>query len=133
MSAVGPAHQFSTKTTKTMAVLQSSNSVREQFPRPEATTLRLNSDPVEVVSNSEYFGTTMSDDCSLSTEAEVRISKASGVFSSLTRILWYQHKSRQQTKIHLSNSILVPVLTYGLLSAAFSMPHKNRLQSFVTR
>ena len=133
VSAVGPAHQLSTKTTKTIAVLQSSNSVREQFPRPEATTLRLNSDPVEVVSNSEYFGSTMSDDCSLSAEAEARISKASGTFSSLTRILWYQHKSWQQTKIHLSNSILVPVLTYGLLSAAFSMPHKNRLQSFVTR
>ena len=124
---------ISTKKTKTMAVLPSGDSVREQFPRPEAITLRPDSDPVKVVSNFEYLGSTMSDDCSLNAEVEARISKASRAFSSLSRILWYQRKIKQQTKIHLFNSVIVPVLTYGLESVALSMPHQNRLQSFVMR
>ncbi len=74
----------------------------------------------------------MSEDCSLKVEA--RISKASRTFSSLNRILWYQCKTKQQTKIRLFNSVtIVPVLTYGLESAALSMSHQNQLQSFTMR
>ena len=74
---------ISTTKTKIMAVLPSGDSVREQFPRPEAIMLRPNSDPVEIVSNFEYLGSTVSDDCSLSAEVEARIRKASRAFSSL--------------------------------------------------
>lgn len=44
VSAVGPNNQH--KEDQTMAVLPSGDSVREQFPRPEAITLQPNSDPV---------------------------------------------------------------------------------------
>ena len=124
---------ISTKKTKTMAVLPSGDSDGEQHPRPEVITLHPNSDPVEVVSSFEYLGSIMSDDCSLSAEVEARISKASRAFSSLSRILWYQRKIKQQTKIRLFNSVIVPVLMYGLESTALSSPQKNRMQSFMMR
>ena len=59
---------------------------------PEPITLHPNSDPIEVVSSFEYLGSTMSDDCSLTAEVEARISKAFKAFSSLSSVLWYQHK-----------------------------------------
>lgn len=118
---------ISTKKTKTIAVLLSGDSVRKQFPRPEAITLRPNSDPVELVSNFQYRGSTLSDDCSLSAEVEAHIIKALWVFSFLNRILWYQCKIKQQTKIRLFNSVIFPGLIYGLESAALSMPHQNHL------
>ena len=113
---------ISTKKTKTMAVLPSGDTEGEQYPKPEPITLHPNSDPVEVVSTFEYLGSTMSDDCSLTAEVEARISKASKAFSSLSRVLWYQRKVKRQTKIRLFNTVIVPVLMYGLECAALTVP-----------
>lgn len=73
----------------------------------------------------------MSDDCSLTAKVEACISKDSGAFSSLNRALWYQRKIKQQTKIHLFNSVIIPVLVYGLECATLTVPQTNQMQSFV--
>ena len=124
---------ISTKKTKTMAVLPFGDTEGEQYPEPEPITLHPNSDPVEVGSTFEYFGSTMSDDCSLTAEVEARISKASKAFSSLSRVLWYQRKVKRQTKIRLFNTVIVPVHMYGLECAALTVPQQNGMQSFVMR
>ena len=111
MPGNGPHHQhLSTKTTKTMAVLRHGDTEGEEYPKLESITLHLDSDPIEIVSSFEYFGSNMSDDCSLTAKVEACISKDSGAFSSLNRALWYQRKIKQQTKIHLFNSVIIPVL-----------------------
>ena len=124
---------ISTKKTKTCAVLPPGDTGGEQYPEPEPITLHIRSDPIKVVSSFEYLGSTMSDDCSLTAEVETRISKASKAFSSLSRVLWYQRMVKRQTKIRLFNSVIVPVLMYGLECAALTAPQQNRMQSFVMR
>ena len=115
---------INTKKTMTMAILLPEYTEGEQYPK--LITLHHSSDPIEVVSSFRYFGSTMSDDCSLTAEVEARISKAPKASSSLSRVFWYQRKIKQQTKIR-------PVLMYDLECAVLTVPHKKWMQSFVMR
>ena len=71
--------------TKTMAVLPSSS-----LPQPEPIHLSPNQPPVESVTNFQYLGSIVQDNCGTDLEFNSRICKASQAFDSLNQLHPYQ-------------------------------------------
>ena len=87
-------------------------------------------EPIETVSHFHYLGSIVQNDCGLDIEINSRICKASHAFQSLSRILWYQRKIKTSTKVCLLNSVILPILLYGLEFTVLQ-PHVRRLESFL--
>ena len=88
---------ISCRNTKTLAVLPSNLSLKlvpiNLFPDDH---------PVEVVSNFQYLGSNVHDNCGTAIEVDSRICKTSMAFLSLCRIYWYQSNIKTpQTPIKL--------------------------------
>ena len=81
----------------------------------------------------EYLGSTISNNCSLDKEVNVRISKASRSFSSLYQVLWRQRGVKIMTKMRILKAVMLPTLLYGSESWIPLAPHIKCLQSFVMR
>ena len=62
----------------------------ELYPKPVSVNLFPDHDPVEVVSNFQYLGSVVQDNCDTAIEMDSRICKASKAFHFLCCILWYQ-------------------------------------------
>ena len=118
-SCKGLGLSISCTTTKTMAMLP------DLFPRPEPVHPFPNDAPVEVVSHFQYLGSIVQDDCSSDLEVDSRICK----FQSLSCILWYQWKIKPCTKLHILNTIILPMLLYGLKSTVL---HEQQIQQLQT-
>ena len=86
-------------------------------PLCKACTINLfpDGDPVKVVSNFQYFGSVVQDNCGTAIEVDSRICKASKVFFSLCHILWYQCK----IKLSIIDADELQTLLYGLESLIF--------------
>ena len=102
--------------TKPLAVLPS-----DLYPKPVPINLFPDDDSVEVVSNFQYLGSIVQDNCGTAIEVDSRICKASKAFRSLCCILWYQRKIKTLTKLHIFNA------------AVLHEPLLHRLQGFVMR
>ena len=83
--------------TKTLAVLPS-----DLYPKPVPINLFPDDEPVEVVSNFQYLGSIVQDNCGTAIEVDSRICKASNAFRSLCLIFWYKHKIKTRTKHRFS-------------------------------
>ena len=119
---------ISCQKTKTMAVLPS-----DLFQPAVPLSLTDGDVPVEVVSNFQYLGNIVQDDCGSTSEVDARICKASKAFASLNRILWYQRKIKTHTKLRILNSVIIPTLLYGLECVVLLESQVQRLQGFVMR
>ena len=84
-----------------------------------------------MVSNFQYLGSFVQNDCQINIVVNSRLSKASLAFWSLLHILWLQRKIQTVTKIHILKTVILPTLLYGLESAVLLDPHICRLQSFL--
>ena len=80
-----------------------------------------------------HLGCLVEKNCSVDAEVNSHIEKASRVFNLLSRILWYQKMIRTTTKLHLLKAVILPVLMYGLESAALLSHHVRCLQAFNSR
>ena len=112
--------------TKTLAVLPS-----DLYPKPVPINIFPDDDPVEVVSNFQYLGSIVQDNCGTDIEVDSRICKASKAFCSLGRILWYQRKIKIRTKLCIFNAIVQPTLLYGLESLVLYKLKLHCLQGFM--
>ena len=117
---------ISTRKTKIMAV-------EEQQQAPRQVQLRVADDPVNVVEEFEYLGSTVMADCGLDREINARIRKASNSFRCLSRILWYQQRIKIGTKLRMFKAAILPTLLYGSETWAPLVKQLKRLQSFVMR
>ena len=114
--------------TKPLAVLPS-----DVYPKPMLINLFPDDDSVEVVSNFQYLGSIVQDNCGTAIEVDSRICKASKAFSSLCHVLWYQRKIKTRTKLRIFNVVVLPTLLYGLKSLVLHQPQLHHLQDFVMR
>ena len=114
--------------TKPLAVLPS-----DLYPEPVLISLFPDDDPVEVVSNFQYLGSIVQDNCGTVIEVDSRICKSSKAFRSLCRILWYQCKIKTHIKLCIFNAVVLPTLLYGLESLVLHEPQLHCLQGFVMR
>ena len=114
--------------TKTMAVLPS-----DTCTPPAPIHLFPDQPTIEPVSSFHYLGSIVQDDCGSDLEVNSQICKASQVFGSLSRILWYQKKIRSQTKLRIFSSVILPTLLYGTECVVLLEPQIHRLQSFIMR
>ena len=112
--------------TKPLAVLPS-----DVYPKPVPINLFPDDDPVEVVSNFQYLGSIVQDNCGTAIEGDSRICKAPKAFRSLCCILWYQCKRKTCTKRRNFNPVVLSTLLYGLESSVLHEPQLHRLQGFV--
>ena len=117
---------ITTRKTKIMAV-------EEQQQAPRQVQLRVADDPVNVVEEFEYLGSTVMADCGLDREINARIRKASNSFRCLSRILWYQQRIKIGTKLRMLKAATLPTLLYGSETWAPMVKQLKRLQSFVMR
>ena len=97
---------ISCKKTKSFAVIPP-ESLDVQSPEP--IHLVPGDEPIQVVSNFQYLGSIVQNDCRLDAEVNSRICKASSAFRSLSQILWYQRKIKTCTKFHILNSVILAV------------------------
>ena len=72
-------------------------------------------------------------DNTVDAEVESRINKASQVFRSLSRLVWYQRKIKVSTKLKLFKAIIIPTLLYGSETWNVLQCHIQRLQVFTNR
>ena len=121
---------ISTQKTKIMAFLPSSS---DQQSHPQPVSLSPDREPVEVVNKFQYLGSVITSTCTLDEEVDSRISKASKVFTSLSRLLWYQRKIKLKNKLRMTKAVILPTLLYGSEAWAVTAPQHKRLQSFVMR
>ena len=98
---------------------------------PRAVQLSLEEEPVAVVEEFEYLGSTISQDCTLDREISVRISKAARTFGSLYRVLWCRKRLKTSTKMRLFKSVVLSTLMYGSETWVPSAAHMKRLQAFI--
>ena len=117
---------ITSKKTKTLAVLPDNS-----HPKPEPISLHPDDVPLEVVSNFQYLGSIVQDNCDSSVEVDPRISKASRAFRQLSHILWYQRKIRTRTKLRMFNSAILPIFLYSLECTVLLEAQLHNLQSFV--
>ena len=117
---------ISCKKTKTLAVLTNPGA---QSPAP--VQLVPGSEPIEVVSHFQYLDSTVQNDCGMDAEVSSWICKTSSAFHSLSCILWCQRKIQTDTKVCILNSVILPILLYGLESTLLLEPHVHHLESFV--
>ena len=77
-------------------------------------TLQMSDDTnIQRVSQFKYLGSILRSDNSVDAEVESRINRAAQVFSSISRLVWYQNKIKVSTKIKLFKSVIIPTLLYG--------------------
>ena len=86
---------------------------------------------MSVVEEFEYLGSTVTSTCTLDKEIDLRISKASRSFTSLSRVLWYQRRIKRKNKLCIFKAVILPTLLYGSETWAVIGHHLHRLQGFV--
>ena len=84
-----------------------------------------------LVSNIQYLGSIVQDDCGSAIEVDSRICKTFKEFRFPCHILWYQRKIMTHTKLHILNAVVLPTLPYSLESLVLLEPQIHRLQGFV--
>ena len=98
------------------------------------TTLAIRNDiNIEQVTQFKYLGSILNSDNTVNTEVESGINKASQVFRSLSRLVWYQRKIKVSTKLKLFKAVIIPTLLYGSETWNVLQCHIQRLQVFTNR
>ena len=110
------------KKTKLLAVLPGADA-----HSPSPISLHPDCDPIEVVPSFEYFGSYLSNNCSMDVEISTRITKASQSYGSLNCILWHQRKIKSSTKLNIFVSVVLSTLLYGLETAVLLELQIHRL------
>ena len=123
----GVGLSISSKKTKILAVLPSPYPC----PPPHPVSLKPGEQPVAVVEEFEYLGSTITKDCTLDREVNIRISKASRTFGSLYWVLWSRNNIKTSTKMRLFKSVVLATLLYGSETWVPTSPQLKRLQSFI--
>ena len=96
-----------------------------------AVHLNSKEEPVAVVEQFEYLGSTISQNCTLDRENSVHITKAARTFGSLYRVLWCRKRLKTSTKMCLFKSVVLSTLLYGSETWVPSTAHINCLQAFI--
>ena len=120
---------INSKKNKILAVVPSPSP--SPCPQPHSVSLKPEEQPVAVVEEFEYLGSTITKDRTLDIEVNMRISKASQTFGSLYWVLWSRSNIKTSTKMCLFNSVVLSTLPYGSETWVPSAPQLKRLQSFV--
>ena len=84
--------------------------------------IKLNDQTLEVVSEFQYLGSTITDDLSLSKEISKRIGKAQTTFSKLSNRVWNNTKLTTNTKMAVYRACIISTLLYGSESWTTSQP-----------
>ena len=126
-SCLGMGLAINPKKTKIMVVHPTSSS---------STTLRpvlvgAGREPIEVVEDFEYLGSTIAQDCLLDREIDRQISKAAHAFRSLYRVLWCRKSVKVVTKLRLFRVVVLATLLYGSETWVPLAAHMKRLQAFI--
>ena len=103
----------SARKTKITAVLPTLQAGQQQHQPPRQVQLQRTDEPVDVVEEFEYLGSTVASDYSLDKEISARIRKASNSFRGPSRVLWYQQKIKTGTEMRMFKAAIVPTLMYG--------------------
>ena len=109
---------ISSKKTKILAVLPSPSPC----PPPHPVSLKPGEQPVAVVEEFEYLGSTITKDCTLDREVNIRISKASRTFGSLYRVLWSRNNIKTSTNMRLFKRVWSWPLCCMALRPGFQLP-----------
>ena len=123
----GVGLSISSKKTKILAILPSTSDVAQ----PRSVQLKPEEEPVAVVEEFDYLGSTISQNCSLGQEINSCISKASGTFGSLYGVLWCRKKVKTFTKMRIFKAVVLSTLLYGSETWVPSAPLIKRLQAFI--
>ena len=114
--------------TKYMTILPNNSSSSHN------TTLAIRDDiNIEQVTQFKYLGSILNSDNTVDAEVESRIIKASQVFRSLSRLVWYQRKIKDSTKMKLFKAIIIPKLLYDSETWNVLQSHIQRLQVFTNK
>ena len=108
---------------KTEVMLQHAPNI----PIPDPVVL-LNNEPLKVVQNFTYLGSTISNDNSLEKEVEKRICSAATAFGKLQTKVWKRPGIRLSTKCKVYRAVVLSCLLYSSETYILYRRHIQRLQ-----
>ncbi|CAE7260206.1 Pol [Symbiodinium natans] len=85
--------------------------------------------PVQQVDHAKYLGVILSSDSSSHRDVVQRIAKARKNFNAL-HSFWRHADISRKWKLRIYNAVFVPLLTYGMESAALTQSDLHRLEAF---
>ena len=83
---------------------------QQQHKPPRQVQLQRTDEPVDVVEEFEYLGSTAASDCRLDKEISARNS-----LRNLSRVFWYQKKIKTGTKMRMFKATITPALCMASL------------------
>ena len=104
-----------------------------QWCRADTVTppeIRIDNIALKITNQFCYLGSILSANCSMDTEINRRIGKASAAFANLRKNVIHTHNLRLATRVAVYRSICLSVLLYGLETATLYRRHLNLLERF---
>ena len=99
----------------------------------EIPSLFIHNYKLEVVHESVYLGSTITDNLSIDSELNKRIGKAAMTLSSLTNRVWSNTKLSDHTKVNVYKACVISILLYGQESWTMRAHQEKRLKVFHMR
>ena len=93
---------------KTEVMFQPSSKGQTQLP-----SIKVEGQQLKNVDSFVYLGSTLTNDCSLDKEINLRISKATGAFKKLQKRVWKPHSIKLNTKIEVYRTCVLSKLLYA--------------------
>ncbi|CAE7032094.1 pol [Symbiodinium natans] len=98
-------------------------------PTSQNTVHFHNGAPLTIEQHAKYLGVTISSDGSSHKDVLTRVAKARKHFNSLHQF-WRNTDLTLKWKLRIYNAVFIPLVTYGLESAALTKGDLNRLEAF---
>lgn len=96
-------------------------------------SILIDGQPLEVVDNFTYLGSTVTSNASLDAELNTRIARATATMARLTKRAWSNPKLTTNTKIRVYEACVLSTLLYGSEAWAIYSSQEHRLNSFHLR
>ena len=112
-------------TKKTEVLFQPSPIAAYKQPHIKVGDTELNA-----VNSFTYLGSTITRNCTIDSEVDARIAKASAAFGRLRQNVWDRRGIREETKLKVYGAIVLPTLLYACESWTVYQRHAKRLNRF---
>ena len=103
--------------------------VLRRSPTSQNTVHFTNGTPLTIEQHAKYLGVTLSSDGSSHRDVLTRVAKARKHFHSLHQF-WRNTDFTLKWKLRMYNAVFIPLVTYGLESAALTKGDFDRLEAF---
>lgn len=101
-----------------------------QNPNNNHPQFHINNEELKVTEDFPYLGSILSSSCSIDTEINARINKASAGYGRLNQRVFNNHNLKVTTRAAVYRAVCVPTLLYGAETWTLYQRHTRKLEAF---